>query len=283
MRCPVLSCLSVLCVVQSRPHAVSSPARAGVSTHTAAASAARRPSSSATATQPTRSAGSGSGCGSGPRAVPLQLFLECQSERPSVRHSAQQTDGSEWRQQKAQAGFVPCALPPVSQCDAATATQSDDAAAALWDDGSLDPLLLAVVSKTVLQAAIEVQQEEQWQHTRLTAADYGSRLAADVALVAQMEAGEVKRQHQQADLQAARRAKDQQNQLVSKQLSAVLKSRTIAAQVQKQVEEKVETAYRKQDLVSIQNLLQDGVLSFAVQHHSYQLNARAAIDQCLHI
>ena len=215
------------------------------------------------------------------RLVPLQLYLECQSQRPPIRHSAQQTQHSEWREEKTQAEFVPTSLPAVPHCH--TATQSDTQQLFDWDS-SLDPLLQLLVGKSVMQAAIEVEQEEQWAHTRRTAAAYDHQLSADGARVARMEREEAERQQsQQADLQVARLDRQRQYRLRTQQMAASRGGHSVAAQLQRRVASQVEAAYDQQERESVHQLLHDEIVSLTVPLHVEQLKARAAIDRCLHI
>ena len=215
------------------------------------------------------------------RSVPLHLFLECQSARPSLRHSSQQTAGSEWCEEKPQPVFVPAALPAVQHGEAASQTES--AELWHWDGGELEQLLRALVDKSVQQALLEVAQEEKKAHTERAAADYDGRLAADESRVLQMERAERERHvRQQADVQAARLDKHKQHQLRTLQFAAANDSQTIAAHLRTSVRAKVEAKQRQHERIFVERLLQDNMLSATAPLYTEHFRARAAIDRCLH-
>lgn len=284
---PSLS-LSSRCCVQSRPAAPPRVAHRS-SSHSLSSTSNSTVSSSGTST----AVGGGSGNGGGvsgrtssaapsPRVVPLHLYLECQSARTTVRHSGQQTQLSEWREEKTQAEFVPYLLPAVSQSEAGS--QSDSSELFDWDS-SLDSLLHSLVGKSCEQALVEVGQEEKWAHTQRKAADYDSRLAADQARVKQMERQEAeRRQRLQLEVESARAEKQRQHRLLSQQLAAANDSRTMTARMQTTVKDILEAANSQQERAAIETLLHNNIiLSSAVPLHVEASKARAAIDLCLNI
>ena len=212
-----------------------------------------------------------------PRLVPVSLYLESPPSAPRQRQCAVQTDASEWREEKAQAEWVPCALPAVASSEAGV--QVDNAA--LFDfDASVEPALRTLLAKTLLQAGTEVAQEENRRHTEHTAADYNDRLAADEARVVQMERQEAeRRQKQQMDVQAARQHRQKQHALLTIQLAAMSESRASTQQLQKAVARRVSSAQREQDTASVQRLVQDQLSTLVAPLHADQIKARAAIDQ----
>ena len=273
LACWLSAAFSSLRTASVQTRVVASPTAPRSSHSHSSASPSRSSSSTVTATSSQRPAAL--------RRVPLHLYLECQSAKPASRHCAQQTDGREWREEKLQAEFVPCALPAVSGSDAAS--QCDHTELFDWD-GAIDPLLLAIVDKTLLQAALEVQQEEQRARTQRTATDYDNRLAADATRVHQMEQSDVERSMQhQMDLETARISKQAQHRLVSQQLAATYDSKNMVEQLQRAVDDKVEADLYQQDKLSIEKLLQHSVLTSSAPLYVDQLNARAALERCLRI
>lgn len=230
-----------------------------------------------------------------PRSVPLHLYLECQSTAPSERSCSQQTELSEWRNEKPPPAFVPPRyLPPINAvCEASTSTGTDGggndtdreeaSAASPFDwDTSVQTMLDTLVDKSAMQAAVEVRQEEQWSITQHTAAEYDERLAAEKARVAQLEEQESSRLlRQQADLQAARQQQQREKRLISERVATAQQSIVMATQLQRGVEEKLQNDHQHLERASVQRLLQDAIVTTSASRLARKSQALAAVDQCV--